>query len=83
MPIKSDQFLTPPQIARLLRVGVDHVHTFIRSGELKAVNLSRSSRPRWKISPENFQRFLDARSNTQTLPKPRRNPPVKPSKKYV
>lgn len=77
------RFLSPPQVGRLLSTGNDQVLGWIRSGELKAVNLSRSRRPRWKINPADLARFLEARSN-QTVPK--RNSPraiPKPTKEYV
>jgi len=62
-PPYSNQFLTPPAVARLLKTSVDQVHFWIASGELKAVNLSRGQRPRWKIDPADLRIFLDGKSN--------------------
>lgn len=56
-------FLTPPRIARMVGVGADKVSAWIAAGELKATNVSQSSRPRWKVHPDDLQRFLDGRSN--------------------
>jgi hypothetical protein len=68
------KFYTPPQVGRILRCGADHVLAHIRSGELKASNLSLTGdRPRWKINPDDLQAFLDSRSNQGTVKaKPKR-----------
>jgi hypothetical protein len=80
----SEKFLSPPQVARLLRVAPDHVLTLIRSGRLKASNLSLGGdRPRWKVNPADLQSFLDGASN-QVPPKPdRRRSIPKPLKQYI
>lgn len=79
----QERFLTPPKVGRILGCGADQVLDFIRRGELKASNLSNADRPRWKISPDDLQKFLDARSN-QKPPKPTRRRPIpKPSREYV
>jgi predicted site-specific integrase-resolvase len=75
------KFLTPPQVARILGTDAGRVLTWIRSGALKAANLSEGDRPRWKINPDDLQRFLDTRSNQprqakrahREIPKPARN----------
>ena len=61
------KWLSPPQIAEDLGVAVEKVHTWIRAGELEAVNISTivGSRPRWKVSPDAFDRFLDTRRQRQ------------------
>lgn len=61
--VSADCFLSPPKAGRLLGCGPDQVLAFIRAGELRASNLSRAGRPRWKIAPADLQKFLDARSN--------------------
>lgn len=58
-----DRFLTPPQIAKLLRISELAVLRAIRIGELSASNFSSGSRPRWKVSPEAFRQWVAARSN--------------------
>jgi hypothetical protein len=67
-------FLTPPQVGRLLGVKASKVGLWIRSGELKAVDVSerRGGRPRWKIPPESLTAFFAARSSRPSLPQVRR-----------
>jgi hypothetical protein len=81
----DERFLTPPQIAKLLGVGVDKVAAFIERGELIAVNTSLASKPRWKIEPESLRRFLTSRSNApKTAPKTRKRSDIpKPTREYV
>lgn len=80
----NNRFLSPPQVARILRTSADQVHRFIESGELKAINLSLADRPRWKIDPNDLQAFLDRRSN-QVATKPeqkRKTEFVKPARVF-
>lgn len=58
------KYLTPPEVARLLRVDVMKVLAWVRRGELAAVNVasSQSKRPRWRISQTALDTFLAARS---------------------
>lgn len=63
--IASDsRYLSPPQVAKRFGVDVKKIIGWIRSGELRAVNLanSMSSRPRWKISPDALSTFLATRT---------------------
>jgi excisionase family DNA binding protein len=59
------------------RYGVT-VHTvlgWIRSGELRAVNVGRQQRarkPRWRISEEALVAFEQVRATSPPVPKPRR-----------
>lgn len=74
-------YLTPPQIAKQLRVSNSKVLGWIRRAELKAVNVGNGARPRYRISPENFALFLVSR---EVQPPPtrvrrrRRTPPGGP-----
>lgn len=68
----TEKFWTPPRLARILGVGPDQILSFIRAGELKAVNTSLTGRARWKIDPRDLQKFLDARSNQKPEPTTRR-----------
>jgi hypothetical protein len=62
----SEQFLSPPAVARLLGCNTDKIGRLIRTGELKASNLALTAdRPRWKISLADLQDFLDRRANTR------------------
>lgn len=87
----SDRFLSPPQVARMLRTGAEKILAAIRDGQLKAVNLANTgSRPRWKIAPADLQRWLDSRANVNqsknrpdsTGKKAERVAIPKPSKSY-
>ena len=58
--------LTPPQVARRYGVKAERVIGWIRSGELRAINLSSkgSRRPRFRIDPEDLRVFELKRSVT-------------------
>lgn len=81
----ATRFLTPPQVARMLGTDCNRVLLWIRSGALKASNLSEGDRPRWKIGPDDLQRFLDSKSNQAQAPEPRRarREIPKPIRKWV
>lgn len=61
---------TPPEVAKLLGIGPDKVLAWIRSGELRAVNVATTvkGRPRYVIDQEDLAAFLEARS---VKPKPK------------
>lgn len=56
--------LTPPEVARQWGVSIDKVLTWIRSGELRAVNLATrlSGRPRYRIDINDLRDFEQRRS---------------------
>lgn len=58
-----NQTLTPPQLAEQLGVDVSVVRRWIISGELPASDLSasRRGRPRYRILPDDADRFLKSR----------------------
>jgi excisionase family DNA binding protein len=65
---------TPPEVGKRLGVNAEKVLGWIRSGELRAVDVSihhGSGRPRWRISEADLEDFLHARSATPA-PKTRR-----------
>ena len=77
------RFLTPLEVARQLGIQKCKVLEFINAGLLPAVDVAKvgSCRPYWRISPENFQQFLDARA---AKPRPKvRKRKAKPTKQYV
>jgi hypothetical protein len=76
---ESDGYLTPPQLARKWKVGVQKILAWIHSGELRAVNLATrpGGRPRYRICPEDVELFEQARSVSPT-PKVARSPKKKP-----
>lgn len=73
----STLYLTPPELASRLRVKAAKVINWIRSGELRAIDLATrgSRRPRYRISPEAVAEF-ERRRSAAPLPRPirRRRP---------
>jgi transposase len=57
-------YLSPPQIAKRFGVDAHKVLSWIRRGELRAVNVAdrTGGRPRFKISPADLAIFEAARS---------------------
>lgn len=78
------QFLTAPAVAKMLGTGAEQVLIFIARGELRAINTSLGDRPRWKIDPDDLEKFCEARSNAAKSKPPtkRRNIPTA-GKEYV
>ena len=73
MATVEDEFSTPPQVAKLLKVSADKIRAFIKTEELVAVDVSqhRGQRPRYRISRDALHAFL-ARRSSSPPPKPRR-----------
>ncbi|MFZ1934333.1 MAG: DNA-binding protein [Thermoguttaceae bacterium] len=73
--------LTPPELARQWGIDVAKVLTWIRSGELRAVNLAtrRDSRPRYAIDVADIALFEAARAVQPPTPRVRRRQRVDPS----
>jgi hypothetical protein len=71
----DEPFLSPAAVGDRLGVKTDIVLAWIAAGQLSAVNVASpdSTRPRWKISPEDLDRFLATRRNGPApVPRPRR-----------
>lgn len=70
----ENQFLTIAQAAERLGVAPGKILGWIASGELAGIDTSatRNQRPRWRIDPNEFDRFLVARRSVPP-PKPTRN----------
>lgn len=67
-------FLTPPEIAAETGSRPETVILWIRSGELRGVDLSRrgSAKPRFRVRKEDFEDFLRRRAvATPAAPSPR------------
>ena len=64
-------WMTPPAVAALLGIDPAKVISWIKRGELRAVDLAevRGGRPRYRIAPEWLEQFLLARQTTPA-PKP-------------
>lgn len=62
--------LTPAEVAKSWGVSPDKVVRFIRSGELKAIDISqkRDKRPRYRIDPADVEAFEAARQVVSRLP---------------
>ena len=79
----AKQKLTTPEVAKLWGLSIDTVLTFIRSGELRAVNFAasgRNKRPRYKIDVadmEEFERRREVVPTPQSTPKPARRKKAK------
>jgi excisionase family DNA binding protein len=56
---------TPPELAALLGVSPDKILGWIRSGELRAVNVAArlGGKPRWTVSTDDLRAFETRRSN--------------------
>lgn len=52
------------QVAEGLQVRPERVRQFIKSKELKAVNIGSKARPRYRIRISDYEAFIDARSVT-------------------
>lgn len=63
MTDRRSEFLTPPEVARLLRVRREKVLYWVRRGELPASDLSerRGGRPRFRIARDDLDAFLERR----------------------
>lgn len=75
----SLSYLSPADIAARYCVKADAVLAWIRSGELRAVDVSRSRTrklPRWRISPADLESFEESRAA-----KPHVHPPPKTRRK--
>lgn len=71
------EFLTPSEVAKLLRVSYEKVLNWIRSGKLTAANLSDGLRPRYRIERGDVEAFLRSRQvqPPQATTRRRRQPP--------
>lgn len=52
---------TPAQLAKALQVSRGKVMTWIKSGKLAALNMSDSETPRYRITQDAVDEFLDSR----------------------
>lgn len=64
-----ETYLTPPEIAKLLRVSSEMVLGWIRKAELKVVNVSEGFRPRYRIRREDLDLFLRSREVQPPAPR--------------
>ena len=66
--------LTVRDVAERYRVGEDKVRTWIRSGQLRAINTAaaKCAKPRFVIPPDALAEFEQRRSAAQPAKQPRR-----------
>ena len=62
----EEQYFSPPEVAKLLRVGHCKVLSWIHNEELAAIDVSegRQQRPRWRISCQDLENFLARRATS-------------------
>ncbi|MCE5302363.1 MAG: helix-turn-helix domain-containing protein [Planctomycetaceae bacterium] len=65
-----DKTMTPPQVAKFLRVRKTTVLDWIRTGELRAINISNFARPSYRVDPADLEDFKLRRSNRAAIPTP-------------
>ena len=69
-------YLTPPELAKQLRVTPERVRAWIERGELRAVNVGDRSRARWRISADAVIAFEQGRAAIPAVkPTRKRRPP--------
>lgn len=56
------EFLTPPEVARLLRIRQSKILSWIRSGRLPALNLSEGQRPRYRVRRVDLDHYLESKA---------------------
>ena len=69
LPTAKADVLTANQAARTLGVRKEKVLRWIRTGELRASNVSQGYRPRWRIKRADLDGFLAGRNPTPRQPK--------------
>jgi len=72
------KMLTPPEVAKLLRITSDKVLGWIRSGELRSMNVAAKTggRPRYRVAEEDLTAFLARRAVVPPPPVRRRRKPA-------
>ncbi len=66
------EFLTPPEVAALLRIRESKILGWVRSGRLPAINVSEGQRPRYRIARAALDAFLQQRAVAPAVPPARR-----------
>ena len=77
----SSPVLTPPIVAKQLGVDPAKVSTWIKTGELRAINVATKTtgRPRWRIMPADLESFLASRTARPATPAIRRRKRQRPA----
>lgn len=69
LPKPNIQVYSVPSVAAALGTNVNKVRSFIHNGQLKAINLSSGPRPRWRITADALDAFLELRSSKAAPPR--------------
>ena len=79
--IATTRYITPPELAKRWHVKLANIYSWIRSGELNALNMSTGEeRPRWRLTEADVSDFerrrrttahaVSNRRRTRSLPTP-------------
>lgn len=85
----DNRYYTVQQAAEILSVDEEQILGWIRSGQLRAVNVAadpRGKRPRWRIAESELGRLLLSRVNPAAMAAPKPAPVAKrtkPRKQHV
>lgn len=63
LPKPSLTVFSVPDVASVLGVNREKIRAWIRAGLLKAINVSAGPRPRWRISQQALDEFLESRTS--------------------
>ena len=80
----AEPLLSVKAVAQLLGIRTHGVLALIRSGELRAVDVSLvpGGRPRWRILPDDLDTFVLRRTHQASPPRRRRKRLHQPCKKW-
>ena len=80
----AERALSVKEIAEVLQIRRHGVLTLIRSGQLRAadVSLTPGGRPRWRILPDDLNSFLLRRTHQARPPRRRRKRKPQPCKQW-
>lgn len=83
---EANRMLTPPEVARLWRIRHGKVLTWIRSGELRAINVTTKpdGRPKYRIDPDDLKAFADRRVavTSPRIPRRRKRVQAQPEEEF-
>ncbi len=82
--IATTRYITPPELAKRWHVKLANIYSWIRSGELNAINMSSGEeRPRWRLTEADVSDFErrrrttaspgSARKQRRSIPTPAKN----------
>lgn len=72
MASNTAAYLTVPEVAGLLRCRESKILSWIRTGKLAAINVSETSRPRYRVARSSLDAFLESRAVSPEPPSSRR-----------